>query len=268
MMKSLLDKITFRLLIGQVLPGAFLALTLRIYLKILSHHVIPPINPEGILLLYDQELRATSSTYGLVIFTTFSAVLGLVLHTTSNLMTANLESFRDNCLDDKNRWVHKDPKKVRQRSRVRRWCAILWSKDVIALILLVGPLMMLFDFLSVLWSRPKELYKEVNLMRAPLSNIVDIEAVISDFEYCADYSINMALSIAAHFLFCCVVLYGASYHAYTMLYLVVIYVAASLHYLSFRIVRHSADNAINLVFAVHHATDAAPPSNQRKREEI
>jgi hypothetical protein len=200
------------------------------------------------LLNYDAGLRAINSAYGLVVFITFSAILGLILQTTSNLMTANLESFRGKMLDDKNSWIEKNQENKRKRSIIRKRIASLWYEKKIWLILLVGPWLLLFDFISVLAAKPREVYKEIYLMRAKADKVAAIQSVISEYEYSSDYFSNMAMAITAHLILSCTLFYINSSDMYALLYLITIYLIASLHYISFRIVRNSADNAIYNAF--------------------
>ncbi len=247
-MRDLLDKITFRLLIGQLLPGAFLALTINVSLESAQGALISPFGPKELIKLYDVGLRAINSAYGLLLFTTFSTILGLILQTTSNLMTANLESFRGKVLDVNNIWIKKCPEKKRKRLKIRKWVASLWYEKNIWLILLVGPGLLLFDFVSVLASKPRDLYKEIYLTRARADKVPTIQAVISDYEYSSDYFSNMAMAITAHLLLSSILFCTVGSGMYTLLYVSVVYVIVSLHYISFRIVRTSADNAIYMAF--------------------
>ena len=249
-MNNILDKITFRLLIGQILPGAFLVLTVRVALVADYSSTLLPTGPKEIISSYDTALRATNSAYGLVVFLSFSAVLGLVLQTTSNLMSANRESFRKKKLNITNCWIEKHTEEIRKRSVFRKWIAKLWFERKIWLILLLGPCLMLFDFFTVLAAKPREVYKEIDILRAPTDKIKVIESILSDYNYFADYFSNMALSLACHLLLCFVIFFLKGFCLYSLPYLMFIYIIVSLHYVSFRFVRHSSDNAIFSAFSI------------------
>jgi len=258
-MKDLLDKITFRLLIGQILPGAFLALTVRIALEsavtkpasFASH-----VGPKEIVAIYDAGLHAANNAYGLVVLATFSAVLGLVLQTTGNLTTANLDSFRGKMLDANNCWVEKNPKERRHRSWMRKRIASLWYEKKIWLILLVGPWLMLFDFITTIAAKPRDLYKEIYLLRIATENMSKVEAVISDYEYSADYFNNMSMALSAHLILCLHLFNLNDGGPDKFLYLFTVYLLVSLHYVSYRIVRNSIDKAIYVSFSKVNKEDS------------
>jgi hypothetical protein len=250
-MKDLLNKITFRLLIGQILPGAFLALTICIALNFTASGTqiaAAGMGPKEIIALYDAALRASNSAYGLVILATFSAILGLALQTSSNLATANMESFRNKVLGPDNSWTPKSEKQIRKRSRLRCRIADLWFKRNIWLIIMVSPLLLLFDFFSIITAKPRDIYKDIYLLRLPPKKLSAMESIIADHEYSSDYFSNMAMALGAHLILCCFLFDFSAIGIKGALYILVVYVLISLHYFSYRVVRNSIDKAIYLAF--------------------
>lgn len=251
-MKSLLDKLTFRLLIGQLLPGATLTLTGWVSLDLVASKGMNAISQIGVIEMLSAYVTVLTSFSGVRVFvllTILATVLGLVLQTTTNLSTANRESFRKNRLDTSNRWVEKDPADVRRRSAIRKWVAIFWYQKGLWSLLPLAPLILLFDFFTVLAARPRDLYKEIYLVRTAADKMEGLEAVISDYEYSADYFGNMALALTGHLLLSVVFLDFPGPNASGLLYLSVAYGLVSLHYVSFRSVRGSVDQALYLTFA-------------------
>lgn len=251
-MKGLLDKITFRLLIGQLLPGAVLTLTIRVGFTLwqgTAKEGHPPLGPPSICKLYLETVRSTVGAHDVLILIILSAILGLILHTTTSLCTANRESFRKTTLDDNHQWIKKDKSDVRHRSRLRKNIAEVWFKAKFVWILLIAPFVLLFDFFSILAAQPQDLYKQIYLVRAEAEKMDILNVIISEYEYLADYFGNMALALTAHFAMCAYffVFHGSGISG--LLYLALIYFLVSLHYISYRVVRTSVDQAFNLAFA-------------------
>ena len=257
-MKGLLDKITFRLLIGQLLPGAVLTLTIRVVFKLTQvtagkEHA--PIGPLDIFRLYVETIKSTADAHDILILIIFSSILGLILHTTTSLCTANRESFRKTTLSDNHQWIQKDRSDIRVRSKLRNKIAKIWSNTKFLWIILIAPFVLLFDLFSILAAQPQNLYKQIYLVRAEAKKIEILDIIISEYEYLADYFGNMALALAAHLVMCIYFLDFQSSMLRGLMYLLQIYFFVSLHYISYRVVRTSIDQAFNLTFARKEQTE-------------
>ena len=248
-MKSLLDKLTFRLLIGQLLPGAFLALTAWVAVESGPRPTAfqwPNFGPLDLWQAYANRVAGLSDLTSILALSSAAVVLGLALQTTTTLAAANRESFRTTELDETHRWVQKDPSNIRKRSVVRQWIAELWSYKPLWILLPLAPLILLFDFFSILAAKPRDLYKEIYIVRASADKMEPIASVISDSEYSAEYFGNMALAMYAHFGIAIAFLDLSK--VTSLAYLALVYGLVSIHYVSFRAVRTSIDQSVGVAF--------------------
>jgi len=248
-MNNILNKVTFRLIIGQILPGIFLYFTFKLFIDSIS-------STSGINLFhnklwdlwhwYSTSLSVIGSTRSILTLLIEGVVLGLFLQTTSMLAAANRESFRNKKFDEAHHWVQKDSSDIRKRSWVRQKIAELWKNRSLLVLLPLAPLILVFDFISILVAKPRDLYKEIYIVRSHTEKLESLASVISDYEYAAEYFGNMALAILAHLVV--VIIFLDLSAIASISYVIVVYVLASIHYISFRTLQTSIDKAIQVTF--------------------
>jgi len=241
-LSDILEKLTFRFAIGQLLPGALLVLTLYVAVGLQSG-----IPLSGIAALGDAYLAAIagiSNLGGVVVFTAQAAVVGLILQGASTLAAANLESFRRIELDHKGSWVSRPQEKWRPRSRVRTCVAALWSESPVILILFVAPLVLAFDLVSILAASPKRLYKDIYLIRSQSADTDLLTFALSDYQYMAEYCANMATALLVCTIWM-IWLSPAFEHSASIAALIALaYVSISFHYLLYRAIKTAIDQAV------------------------
>ena len=237
-MSNILEKFTFKFLIGQLIPGFVLALAIEFRLNASGGAL-----RAGSFIEYVRERLAAMSdlrVVGAVVL--FSVFLGLILQGLSELMAANIESFRMYKLADSGVWIKCD--KPRDRSRIRSWIARIWSQGALWVLGPLAPMMLLFNLVSLLAARPQWLYRELCILRSREADPALMAMAITEYQYMADYFSNMSLAFAAIFFLELSAVPQFLHWDTALVVLLSIYGMSALSYMLSRIAKISVDHAI------------------------
>lgn len=239
-MSNILDKITFRFLIGQLLPGMLLVLTFNLELQFIRGGCLG--NYADLLDQYVKVLQDSSSVSAIVLLLIEAAVIGLVLQGITTLAAANLESFLKNEWNDKQEWVPKSDDRIRHRSPLRKLIALLFTNSRTGVIFLLAPFILIFDLVTIL-AAPARLYKEIYLLRAGSRGADLLKYALSDYQYMSEYFINMAVAILVWTGWLISIFNTFDYFTTPVILIVLAYIAIGLHFMLYRTIRDTIISA-------------------------
>lgn len=238
-MSNILEKLTFKFLVGQMIPGFVLALAIEFRLDAGSGGALQI----GSFIEYVRgRLSEMNDLRNVGVVILFSVFLGLILQGLSELMAANIESFRIYKLGDSGAWEKIGEPRV--RSKIRSRIAKLWSRKPVLVLGLLAPFMVIFNLVSVLAARPQHLYREICLLRSKQADPELMIAAIAEYQYMADYFSNMSLAFLTIFLLELSAIPQFLHWHTALAVLAAIYGMSALSYMLSRIAKISVDHAI------------------------
>lgn len=246
-MSDVLDKLTFRFLVGQLLPGAVLVLTGHMAFRLAADDRIE--NPRALIDRYTAAAKGIDSIPSVLLFFALAVVAGMILHGLMRAAAANMESFRSHELSAANRWVRRPDDRFRRRSDLRSRLARGWFEYPLGWLFLLGPVYLVFDLVTIAAARPRHVYKEIYLLMTDQSRPDLLNYALSDYQYLSDYFANMSVAML---LWAVGITVAAATHGSAGVLAAVLpvgYALASLHYLLYRVVKTSIDQAVFRTFA-------------------
>ncbi len=243
-MERILDKLAFRFLIGQLVPGAGVVLSILLVNSRTGAEPDPITNLGELLDSYALVIGQLTTGASLVTFIVAASAVGLILQGISNLSAANLESFRTVAINDVGEWVKLAPEDVRARSGVRVAVAGLWKNRSAVTIWPVAPLILAFDIISILAAKPSHLYKDVHFVRAKMSDSALLNQALTDIEYMASYFSNVALALSLMLGLIAMAMGSGMLSVAGQITAAGLYLLVGLHYVLARVYRTSLDHAL------------------------
>lgn len=235
-MDKIVERLAFNFLIAQVLPAAIL---------IVLGAFLVHFNAGGSAQAAFTATLTWLGKDGTVLAVVIAAMpLGLLLWAISTTTTANRESFRTRYLNAEKLWVYKAPEDCRPRTWLRKYLSRLWTNGAIFGILLLSPLILSFDLASTLTSRPRDLYKFINVLRAPKIENEIYLTVINDFQFSSSYFGCMAVALLLATGWAGVILVERRDLASIAL-LASLYLLCGVHYLLGRLLQIAFDHSVD-----------------------
>jgi hypothetical protein len=235
-MDKVIEKVAFNFLIAQVAPAAAL-IVIMAFLNALACGASVMSALGGVLSWGVQSDHLVTLFCGAV-------PLGLCLWALGTTATANLESFSKTFLGDDNKWSPKAPEDLRPRSRLRDAVVKAWSKSPVFALILLSPLILAFDLVSLLWACAHHLYKLSAFLRGPkIENEVYLSA-INDLSYASSYFADMAIALLIGAI-SAIFLWARTSDARLAEFAGVLYLACAVHYLFGRLLKAAFDRAVD-----------------------
>lgn len=236
-MGEILGKLTFRFLVGQLLPGIFLLATGLSFGRL--EMLVAPITPLDVISAYANVTASIRGAAALLVIVAAAAGLGIILQGISSAMEANVESFRAFRVSPDGGRVPLSSDETRPRSALRAKVAMAWSERSLGILLLIAPFLAAFDLLSLAAAKPRHVYKDLYALRSQHSESHAI--VLSDYQYVSGYFANATIALLLAQL-AIVPLYKSALGA--LLMTLTVYVTLGVHYLLWRTSKSSLDHAL------------------------